>query len=279
MIKPNADESSPKPFLKWPGGKRWLAQAIANILRPQTRGRYFEPFLGGGAVFFALRPTLATLSDINAELINVYRQVRDQPEEILHKLKKIPVTSQKYYSIRKSTPTCNIRRAAQFLYLNRTAFGGIYRLNNKGQFNVPYGGGERTPVPLWRDNLISSSSKVLQGVTLKVSDFETMIDMAVKGDAIYCDPAYTVAHENNGFIRYNERNFSWTDQERLAAASLRAYKRGAIVVISNAYHPSIRKLYKDFSAKRFTRNSLVSASIAARRSVHEYLLILDPSKK
>ncbi|MGE0275524.1 MAG: DNA adenine methylase [Nitrospiraceae bacterium] len=271
-------EEVTKPFLKWPGGKRWLAQTIADVLHRRLQGRYFEPFLGGGAVFFALRPTLATLSDINADLVNTYRQVRDQPVQVLAHLKRIPVTAKQYYSVRTDNPSCKIKQAAQFLYLNRTAFGGIYRLNKKGQFNVPYGGGIRTPSPLWRDNLVTSSSQSLQGVTLKISDFEPMLDRAVTGDAVYCDPTYTVAHENNGFVRYNEKNFSWADQERLAAAALRAYKRGALVIISNAYHASIRKLYREFTARRFTRKSLVSASANARRTVHEYLLILDPQE-
>lgn len=271
-------ETAIKPFLKWPGGKRWLAQEIADILQPRLHGRYFEPFLGGGAVFFTLRPTLATLSDINADLLNVYRQVRDQPTQVLYHLKRIPVTSKRYYSIRRVNSDCKIKQAAQFLYLNRTAFGGIYRLNKDGQFNVPYGGGDRTPIPLWRDNLVVSSSIALRGVTLKTSDFEPMLDMAAAGDAVYCDPTYTVAHEDNGFVRYNERNFSWADQERLAAAAIRAYKRGAFVIISNAYHPSVRKLYRQFTAKRMTRKSLVSASVDARRTVHEYLLVLDPQK-
>lgn len=272
------DEAIIKPFLKWPGGKRWLARTIADVLQPRLQGRYFEPFLGGGAVYFALRPTLATLSDINADLINVYRQVRDRPAQVLGHLKSIPVTSKRYYTVRMENPGCKTKQAAHFLYLNRTAFGGIYRLNKEGQFNVPYGGGDRTPSPLWRDNLIVSSSRTLQGVTLKISDFEPIIDMAVSGDAVYCDPTYTVAHENNGFVRYNERNFSWADQERLAAAALRAYKRGVFIIISNAYHPSVRKLYREFTAKRFTRKSLVSTSVDARRTVHEYLLVLGPQE-
>ena len=268
-----------KPFLKWPGGKRWLAVTIARILRPRIRGRYFEPFLGGGAVFFALRPADATLSDINNDLMNVYRQVRDQPNKVLNCLKKMPITSEHYYHLRAENPDSGIKQAAKLLYLNRTAFGGIYRLNREGRFNVPYGGGERTTELLWSQNLVQSSSKALRGVTLATSDFEEMVDMAVSGDAIYCDPAYTVAHENNGFVRYNERNFSWADQERLAAAAMRAHKRGVLVIVSNAYHPSIRKLYRQFTAKRLTRKSLVSTIVDARRTVHEYLLILDPSRK
>lgn len=273
-----ADEAVPKPFLKWPGGKRWLAETVAGFLRPRIRGRYFEPFLGGGAVYFELRPSQATLSDINKDLINAYRQVRDRPREVLDCLKRIPVTSKVYYNIRAATPDCKIKRAANLLYLNRTAFGGIYRLNKEGKFNVPFGGGERTTEPLWRQNLVESSSTALRGVRLVASDFEDVIDMAVAGDAVYCDPTYTVAHENNGFVRYNERNFSWADQERLAHAATRAFSRGVLIIVSNAYHPSIRKLYRQFTARRLTRKSLVSTRLDSRRTVHEYLLTLDPQE-
>lgn len=274
----NTVEIAAKPFLKWPGGKRWLAKTIAGIIKPRLNRRYYEPFLGGGAVLFALRPRTATLSDINPELINVYRQVRDHPEKVLARLRRMPVTRDHYYKTRAKEPSCQIKRAAKLLYLNRTAFGGIYRLNRAGRFNVPYGGGERTPESLWRDKLIESSSKLLRGVTLSTSDFEEVVDRAGPGDAVYCDPTYSVAHENNGFVRYNERNFSWADQERLAAAAFRAYKRGVLVIVSNAHHQSIRALYSQVAAKRVTRKSLVSTRPDARRTVHEYLLILDPKE-
>lgn len=262
------------PFLKWPGGKRWLATTITNHIAPYPYKRYFEPFLGGGAVFFRLCPKVAVLSDINEDLINVYIQVRDYPSELIKRLKRIRVSEEQYYALRESIPNCPIKRAVRFLYLNRTAFGGIYRLNRDGQFNVPYGGGERTPASLWRDGLIEKASDALHGVQLLVSDFESIIDQAQTHDVVYCDPTYTVAHENNGFVRYNERNFSWADQKRLAVACIRAMNRGSTVIMSNAYHCSIRKLYPEAHKQILERTSLVSRKAEGRRIVHEYLLVL-----
>jgi DNA adenine methylase len=147
-----------------------------------------------------------------------------------------------------------------------------------GKFNVPYGGGKRTPEPLWRDGLIEHASKALQGMELVASDFEKIIDNARRGDVVYCDPTYTATHNNNSFIRYNERNFSWEDQKRLALAALRACKRGALVIVSNASYINLCELYNPFRSRVLIRKSLVSRKLEARREVREYLFILDPNK-
>ena len=264
-----------RPFLKWPGGKRWLASEIINHISSRLRGRYFEPFLGGGAVFFALRSPNATLSDINSDLINAYRQVRENPEALVKRLRRKRISANNYYRVRAAKPACPLERAVRFLYLNRTAFGGMYRLNGDGRFNVPYGGGDRTPAPLWRQNLINTASQLLKGVKLLVSDFEEIMEQAGPGDVVYCDPTYTVAHENNGFIRYNEVNFSWSDQKRLASVALRAMRRGTTVIISNACHGEIRELYWPYEPTTRVRKSLISPEVSFRREVHEYLFILE----
>jgi|RhiMetdeSRZDD1v2_1073273.scaffolds.fasta_scaffold55317_6 DNA adenine methylase len=264
-----------RPFLKWPGGKRWLASVITHYISKRLTGRYFEPFLGGGAVFFALRTQKATLSDINFDLINTYRQVRDNPDALLERLRRKRITANNYYRVRARDPISLLERAVRFLYLNRTAFGGMYRLNADGQFNVPYGGGERTPAALWKHKLIKTASQLLSGVNLMVADFEEMMEQAGSGDVIYCDPTYTVAHENNGFIRYNELNFSWSDQKRLASAARRVIKRGSTVIISNACHDEIRELYWPYKPTKRVRNSLISPEPHFRRQVHEYLFILE----
>jgi len=262
------------PFLKWPGGKRWLAKEIVSIIQRQLRGQYFEPFLGGGAVFFMLQPDRGTLSDINPELINAYQQVRDDPNNILKYLKKEKVTTKNYYRLRDLHIRSPVKRTVRFLFLNRTSFGGIYRLNRHGQFNVPYGGGERTPSILWEDNLITNASNALKGMRLLASDFEAVMEMASKGDVVYCDPTYTVAHENNGFLRYNEKNFSWNDQKRLSQAARRAVKRGATVVVSNAAHNSLRELYWPSKPLVRLRSSLVSPNPSFRKPVREWLFVL-----
>jgi DNA adenine methylase len=262
------------PFLKWPGGKRWLAVDLAKMIRPFLSGVYYEPFLGGGATFFELMPRRAVLSDINTDLVNVYLQVRKNHESVLERLRGIRVEASVYNEIRARRSRNQLQRAVDFLYLNRTAWGGIYRLNSTGRFNVPYGGGKRTPESLWRNGLLSSAAKALEKAAIVACDFEVMLEKATKGDVVYCDPTYTVAHDNNGFIRYNESNFSWADQLRLAEACKRAAKRGAFVVVSNAHHPDVKQLYAHSEARTFSRKSLVSASPEKRGNVDEYVFII-----
>ncbi len=257
MVTSEAQKTRAKPFLKWPGGKRWLTRYMASILGCRRYRRYFEPFLGGGAVFFALQPEVATLSDVNADLISTYTQVKRHPHELIRRLRQLPVDQATYSRFREEEPTNRMDRAVRFLYLNRTSFGGIYRLNRKGGFNVPFGGGERTPAPLWEDGLLLGASRSLTSAEICAGDFEDVLTGASRGDLVYCDPTYTVAHNNNGFVRYNERNFSWADQRRLAALCRRLVKRGATVVVSNAANDEILDLYSCPEVHRVTRSSTV----------------------
>lgn len=265
------------PFLKWPGGKRWLAARLCEFIRPNLTGVYREPFLGGGAVFYALRPNQAHLSDINEELILTYRTVRSRHRELLVMLKSMPVTKSFYYQLRAKQPTNSVERAARFLFLNRTAFGGMYRVNQAGGFNVPFGGGQRTPALLWESSLLKDAAKALKSALLRTEDFELAIDRSRKGDVVYCDPTYTVAHNNNGFIRYNELNFSWADQERLAKCARRAAARGALVIVSNAFHKDLLDLYQPPQLMRFGRNSCLSTNAKFRQAVEEYVFVFPPS--
>jgi DNA adenine methylase len=227
-------------------------------------------------VFFYLRPGRAVLADINDELISTYKAVRDNPQRLAKALQRVAVTAETFYRVRRREPKVPLARAARFLYLNRTAFGGMYRVNSAGEFNVPYGGGGRTPELLWKTDLLEAAAKVLRRARLKVSDFEATIDLAEAGDVVYCDPTYTVAHENNGFIRYNERNFSWSDQERLADAAFRAAGRGAMVIITNANHVSIRGLYRGASFETLARLSAVARQPEFRRYVRELIICINP---
>jgi DNA adenine methylase len=264
------------PFLKWPGGKRWATVVITSVVRRYLRGAYIEPFVGGGAVFFALRPSRALLGDINPELVNAYKVVRDRPREVVRRLRMLEVSARQYYALRSATPKGRIERAVRLLYLNRTAFGGIYRLNREGDFNVPFGGGERSPAVLWERELLVRAASALKDVAIECADFATVMGKARAGDVVYCDPTYTVAHENNGFVRYNERNFHWTDQLRLAEAARDASNRGAAVIVSNAFHPSVRRVFSPPKALVLRRRSLVARSADARREVREYLFVFPP---
>jgi DNA adenine methylase len=150
-------------------------------------------------------------------------------------------------------------------------------VNIQGKFNVPYGGGDRTPESLWKTDALDLASRALRKAKLKVGDFERTIELSASGDVVYCDPTYTVAHDNNGFVRYNERNFSWADQERLAAAAFGAAKRGAMVLISNAHHVSIKRLYPGARFETLSRISTVTPHSELRRPVRELLIRIDPS--
>ena len=263
-----------KPFLKWPGGKRWLAPFIKELLEGTDFSSYHEPFLGSGSIFFNLLPLNSYLSDINSDLINTYKQVKERPEIILSRLRKIKADKDTYLRWRKRNPKNETSRAVRFLYLNRNAFAGLYRVNKEGKFNVPYGGDSRDHSVLWRENLILSASAALKNAKIQCQDFSVSLEKAHNGSLVYCDPTYTVMHNNNGFKRYNENNFKWEDQERLALACLQANERGATIIISNAFHNDIQQLYP--SAKLYTvkRHSNLCPDSSKRKTVQESVFLL-----
>jgi DNA adenine methylase len=268
---------SVQPFLKWPGGKRWLVPWIVKIINEYKYITYREPFLGGGAIFFALQPKYSVLSDINSDLINTYYQVKQNSASLLESLRSLPVNRATYNYFRESCPASPLQRAVRFLYLNRTAFGGMYRLNKRGEFNVPFGGGERTVAPLWEYDLVTSSAWALRRAKLIAVDFEQALSEAEKGDLVYCDPTYTVTHNNNGFIRYNEKNFSWEDQKRLSRSCHSAAARGALVIVSNACHNDVLDLFAPPRHITVARTSRLCPIVTYRRFVDEYLFIFPPS--
>ncbi len=273
----NQEQQTLVPFLKWAGGKRWLAQGY-NELFPAEFGRYLEPFLGSGAVFFHLQPTKALLSDKNAQLINLYAQIRDNWKSVqraLHKHQRAHSKSY-YYRERARERRSAHGQAAQLLYLNRTCWNGLYRVNLEGRFNVPIG--TKSAVLLDTDDF-ARASMLLQSATLKVSDFELVIDTAEESDFLFVDPPYVTRHNFNGFVKYNEILFTWEDQIRLARAIRRAGQRGVQVLLTNAHHPSIRKLYRGISGlHRFhtlKRASVLAASAQQRGEVSEMALTLN----
>ncbi|HET9028275.1 MAG TPA: Dam family site-specific DNA-(adenine-N6)-methyltransferase [Trueperaceae bacterium] len=266
-------EKQAGPFLKWPGGKRWFVTNHRELL-PRTFNRYIEPFLGAGAVFFYLRPQSATLGDTNAELITTYQAVRDDWKGITRLLSHHQARHCKayYYKVRGSSPTNPLELAARAIYLNRTCFNGIYRVNKQGQFNVPIGTKDRV---LLDTDAFDAVSELLADTELLASDFQPLIDEAEEGDLIFADPPYTVSHNLNGFIKYNERLFSWQDQERLARSLAEARDRGALVVATNANHPSLRALYAkyDFEIETVSRFSSISAKPKMRKQYEELVVL------
>ncbi len=152
----------------------------------------------------------------------------------------------------------------------------MYRLNRRGEFNVPFGGGERRPDPLWNDDLLVSAARTLSSADLRCADFELILRSARSGDLVFCDPTYTVAHNNNGFVRYNETNFRWVDQVRLASVCSRLRSRGVTVIVSNAFHAEVRSLYPDATVLDVERTSTLCPSPTKRRSTQEFLFVLTP---
>jgi len=252
-----------EPFLKWAGGKRWLS-ASKQLPLPASFSRYVEPFLGGGAVFFQLKPARALLSDVNPELIELYVTFRDnyaalEQAMIAHQANH---TEENYYKVRSEIPNDPVARAARTLYLNRTCWNGLYRVNLKGEFNVPIG--TKTKVVDSNEDF-AAISKTLSHAEIRNSDFENIIDETVEGDFAFIDPPYTVQHNMNGFVKYNEKLFSWNDQVRLRDAVVRAAGRGVAIVLTNADHASVHALYADEFRYQTLNRASVLAGLKGRR--------------
>jgi DNA adenine methylase len=255
-------------FLKWAGGKRWLINRHLHLF-PKTFRRYYEPFLGSGAVFFALRPKRGQLSDSNGELINLYSAIKTFPTEVMRSLRRHASrhSTEYYYSIRASQPVDEIQRAARTLYLNRTCWNGLYRVNLRGEFNVPRG--TKNTVIFDSDDF-EAVSKALRSMKLRCCNFEETIALAGKADFLFIDPPYTVRHNNNGFIKYNEAIFTWNDQLRLSEAIDCARRRGAQILLTNADHQRIRDLYKRTGVlHQLPRPSVISGISEGRRATSE----------
>jgi len=259
------------PFLKWAGGKRWLAQRHDHLLNAPF-DRFIEPFLGSGAVFFSLMPQSAILSDKNQDLIDTYCAIKED-WELVYKLLSahhLKHSNNYYYHVRKEEPLDRAQRAAQFIYLNRTCWNGLYRVNLKGEFNVPIG--TKMNVILPSDNF-EAVSRILQNVQLLSCDFETTIARAGKGDFLFIDPPYTVQHNHNEFVKYNENLFSWDDQIRLRTAAFDAVARGSKLLMTNANHECIRKLYEGLGEHMvLTRGSVISGSGVGRKRCEEMVI-------
>ncbi len=270
------------PFLRWPGGKRWLAPtlapAVARVLA-DSGGTYHEPFLGAGAVALALAPARAVLSDANAELIRAFRFVRDWPERVLDIVAAWPVDEETYYRIRADHHLSGIRAAARFVYLNRTCYGGLHRTNKLGLFTAAYGGGSRTTEPLFREKLLERAAATLDrpDVHLLARGWRGAFRDAVAGDVIYCDPPYA-AKARGAFDRYGAEVFSWDDQEELAAAAVRARLRGVTVIVSNGARPEIAELYSSAIPISFWKRKRVGNRAADDSTHDEPLYVLDPDE-
>lgn len=258
------------PFLRWAGGKTWLARQLEALFSGLEFQNYHEPFLGSGAIFFSLCPTSAYLSDSNAFLIQTYQLVRDRPEDVIRFLAEFENTRDAYYRIRETVYEDAAQGAAQFIYLNRTSFNGIYRVNLKGKYNVPYGGeGKKHFEP----EVIRAASEALKHAKLFARDFHAAAEDIGQGDLVFLDPPYTVSHNKNGFIKYNQKLFTLDDQHRLSRFIDMVIDSGAKFILSNADHEVVRNIFEHTGEVRtVSRQSLLGGRQAKRGRTNEIIV-------
>ncbi|MEQ9298089.1 MAG: Dam family site-specific DNA-(adenine-N6)-methyltransferase [Cyclobacteriaceae bacterium] len=258
-----------KPFLRWAGGKNWLVKHIDSIIDVNRYNNYHEPFVGGGSMYFHLgMPNQCYLSDVNENLIGCYLQVRDNVELVIEVLATYQNTKDFYYELRPQIFNDPVQRAAQFIYLNQTSYNGIYRVNLDGVYNVPYG--YRTKDFL-QSGLLREASTYLEGARIEVKEFDADLDEIAAGDLVFLDPPYTITHNDNGFIKYNERLFSENDQYRLAEFIKLIVDAGAYYVLTNAAHHDIARIFDMNIPLVMNRASLIGGKNALRGNYEEFL--------
>lgn len=234
-----------QPVIKWAGGKRQLLGQYKEFF-PERYNVYHEPFLGGGAVFFYLGPPVAFLSDSNAELINMYRVIQTKVDQLIEDLSRHRCDSDYYYHIRSLDvgTLSDVQRASRLIYLNKTCYNGLYRVNRKGQFNVPFGKYKR---PRFLDvEMLLAANRALQRAVLTAGDFEIVLDNARPGDFVYFDPPYFPLNRTANFTDFTDHSFSAGDHERLARTFDRLARMGCLVMLSNSDTPFVRELYAEY---------------------------------
>lgn len=264
-----------RPLLKWAGGKTSLLPEILRRL-PSKISTYYEPFVGGGAVFFALaaehRFKRAVLGDANDELMRAYGALRAHPDNVVETLKSHVHEEKRYYQVRGLDPKTlkPSDRAARLIYLNRTCFNGLYRVNKKGIFNVPFGD-YSNPMICDEENL-RAVALALKDVRLLGEDFTQTMHSAGLGDAVYFDPPYVPLSETSSFTGYAKYGFDSFDQERLRNTALTLVERGVHVLLSNSDTPFVRQLYREFHIEEVQARRAINSKGGKRGKVGELLI-------
>ena len=263
-----------RPFLKWAGGKSQLLPEILARLPPAFR-RYHEPFLGGGAVFFALAPARATLSDVNADLVAAYEALRDDVEGVIAELQHHRAEEEHYYRVRAQSPASLGRAAgaARTIFLNRTCYNGLYRVNSKGEFNVPYGRYSH-PTICHADNL-RLAAIALQNVELRCEDALAAGARAARGDLVYFDPPYDPLSTTSSFTSYARGGFGRDEQAALAEVFGVLAARGVHVVLSNSDTPLVRDLYARFRIEPVYARRAINSRADRRGHVREVIVTAE----
>ena len=261
-----------RPFVKWAGGKSQLLPILRKLI-PTSFKRYFEPFLGGGALFFNLGPSSAILSDTNEELIHCYQVVKKSPRKLISMLSEFKVDEKEYYRIRALEPEklSKIERSARFLYLNKTCYNGLYRVNKQGKFNTPFGY-QKNVTLADQENLLKASD-LLQSVEIRFADYwELLMANAGSGDFVYLDPPYLPVGKYSDFKRYTKSFFYEKDHEKLAFLFKVLDERGCKLLLSNSYHPTVERLYKRYPMQIVQASRFINCKGDKRGSVNELII-------
>ncbi len=266
-----------RPIIKWVGGKRQLISDLTKFL-PSEYNRYFEPFIGGGALFFSLKQKDSFISDYNSELTNLYSIVKNNLEELIKELKKHKNTEEYYYDLRlldrdekKYKRLSPIKKASRFIYLNKTGFNGLYRVNRKGQHNVPYG---KYKNPNWLDEEnLRACSELLQHTQIMTGDFEIIKPYIQAGDFVYLDPPYVPINSTSNFTAYTEQGFDENMQLRLKNLCDYIDSIGAYFMLSNSYTDYILELYKDYNIKVVMANRAINCKANGRGKIKEVVVL------
>lgn len=267
-----------QPFLKWAGGKRQLLPTIKRNL-PKSYNKYFEPFVGAGALLFDLQPHSAIISDVNEELINCYQIIRDLPSDLIEDLKKHKNTTEYFYGLRELDRSHQfqelspVERASRIIYLNKTCYNGLFRVNKRGQFNAPFGKYKKPNII--NSEVIKSISYFLNhnNVTILNADFTRTVETAKRGDFIYFDPPYDPTSDTASFTGYSLLQFGKSEQERLKDCFDILTRRGCQVMLSNSSTDFIANLYSDYNLQTVPANRNINSVGSGRKKIDEFLIL------
>ena len=264
-----------KPFVKWAGGKKQLLSQLLAFT-PLKFQNYFEPFIGGGALFFKLhylgRIKKSYLNDLNENLVTAYKTIKEKPQELIKELSSGKYKNEKetFYKIREEESKDQIKATARFIFLNKTAFNGLYRENSNGKFNVPFGK-YTNPKILDKENILAVS-KALQTDETTCLDFEKAVAQAKKGDFVYFDPPYQPISKTSSFTGYTKQDFVEKDQQRLFNCFKTLDKKGCLVMLSNSYSPLVKDLYAEFNQKIVMASRAISCKGEGRGKIKELIV-------
>ena len=270
-----------QPFLKWAGGKRQLLKEIEKYIPKELTGTYYEPFLGGGAVLFHLQPKKAIVNDSNTELINTYEVIRDNVDELIKDLSKHKNNANYFYRIRSLDRSpdfknlSKVRRASRFIYLNKTCYNGLFRVNSKNQFNTPFGNYKNPNIV--NEPILRAVSDYLNSanITFLNVDFEDAIKYIRKGGFVYFDPPYMPISSSSSFTGYTLNGFGKDDQKRLRDLCINLKERGVKFLLSNSTAPYILELYKDediFKIEYVNARRAINSVAKSRGEIKEVLI-------